>query len=78
MLCERSKISKALHGTWQSIVDLRAKRIQEEREALQELKRAKVKEQKEFEEMMKNGILIFLVCAVMVSSFGFVIYLASS
>lgn len=66
------------HGTWQSIVDLRAKRIQEEREALQELKRAKVKEQKEFEEMMKNGILIFLVCAVMVSSFGFVIYLASS
>ena len=36
--------------TWQSIVDLRAKRIQEEREAIAAAKRRKREEAKEFEE----------------------------
>ena len=40
--------------TWQTIVDLRAKKIQEEREAIAAAKRRKREEAREFEETMKQ------------------------
>lgn len=63
--------------TWQEIVDIRAKRIQEEREAIAEAKRQKRQAQKQFEESLKQfaiasgviggavGLLIFLFVIIL-------------
>jgi hypothetical protein len=53
-------------GTWQSIVDLRAKRIQEAKEAAAAARKQKLKEQKEFLENIKAvgisiGVIIITV-----------------
>lgn len=45
-------------NTWQEIVDLRAKRIQEERERLAEIKREKARKEKEFMDNIKNGAIL--------------------
>ena len=45
-------------GTWQSILDLRAKRIQEEREARRLRAIQKRKEEQEFWEQMKTFAII--------------------
>jgi hypothetical protein len=55
------------HGTWAGILAERAKRIQEAKEAEAEAKRQKMKEAKEFEEMMQQ---ILLVGAVVLMAFG--------
>jgi hypothetical protein len=47
------------HGTWQSIINERAKRIQEAREAANEARRQKLIRQKEMEEIVKT---ILIVC----------------
>mgnify|MGYP001036891881 FL=1 len=47
------------HGTWQSIVNERAKRIQEAKEAATEVRRQKLIKQKEVEELVKT---ILIVC----------------
>jgi len=60
------------HGTWKSIVTERAKRIQEAKEAAAAEHRRKIQEAKEFEEMMKQ---IVLVAGVVVMSVGLFIYL---
>jgi hypothetical protein len=60
------------HGTWKSIVTERAKRIQEAKEAAAAEHRRKIQEAKEFEEMMKQ---IVLVAGVVVMSIGLFIYL---
>ena len=64
-------------NTWQEIVDIRAKRIQEEREAIAEAKRQKRQAQKQFEESFKQfaiaagviggavGLLIFLFVIIL-------------
>lgn len=64
-------------NTWQEIVDIRAKRIQEEREAIAEAKRQKRQAQKQFEESLKQfaiaagviggavGLLIFLFVIIL-------------
>jgi len=47
------------HGTWQSIINERAKRIQEAKEAATEIRRQKLIKQKEIEEIVKT---ILIVC----------------
>jgi len=54
-------------GTWQSIVDERAKRIQQAKEQAAIERRQREKEAQEFEEMMKQ---ILLVGAVVLMAFG--------
>lgn len=65
------------HGTWQSIVNERAKRIQEAKEAATEIRRQKLIKQKEVEELVKtilivSGALLFgglaITASVMYSS----------
>lgn len=46
------------HGTWRSIVEERARRIQEAKEAAAEAKRKKIQEAKEFEENLKQFFII--------------------
>ncbi len=55
------------HGTWAGILAERAKRIQAAKEAAAEARRQKIKEAKEFEEMMKQ---ILLIGAVVLMAFG--------
>jgi hypothetical protein len=53
--------------TWQTIVDTRAKRIQEERERVAQIKREKRAKEKEFEETLKQfGIIAAVVGAAIV------------
>ena len=59
--------------TWQSIVDLRAKRIQEEKERIAEAKRLAKQRQKENEEVIKQVAMIGGVIAVAVGLFVFLI-----
>src|SRR6056300_1467692 len=58
-------------STWQSIVDLRAKRIQEEREAVAAAKRRKREEAREFEEALKQFGIIACVVGAAISLFIF-------
>jgi hypothetical protein len=58
--------------TWQTIVDLRAKKIQEEREAIAAAKRRKREEAKEFEETLKQ---FGLVAGVLGAAIGLFIFL---
>jgi len=49
-------------GTWQSIVDLRAKRIREERERVLAEKKEKIRKQREFNEMLQQALIgVFVV-----------------
>ena len=57
--------------TWQLIVDTRAKKIQEEREAIAAAKRRKREEAREFEEMMKQLGIVALVVGVAIALFVF-------
>lgn len=57
------------HGTWAGILAERAKRIQEAKEAEAEAKRQKMKEAKEFEEMMQQILLIGAVVLMALGSF---------
>jgi len=60
------------HGTWKGIVDERAKRIQEAKEAAAAERRKKIQEAKEFEEMIKQ---IVLVGSVIFMAFGLFVLL---
>lgn len=60
------------HGTWKGIVTERAKRIQEAKEAAAAEHRRKIQEAKEFEEMMKQ---VVLVASVVVISIGLFVFL---
>jgi hypothetical protein len=59
-------------GTWQGIIDERARRIQAAKEAAAEERRKKIAEAKEFEETMKQ---VVLVTSVLVIAIGFFIFL---
>ncbi len=63
-------------GTWKSIVDERARRIQEAKEAEKKAKIEKAKEQKEFYEALKQGAVVFLVVATMLTAIIGTIWLA--
>ena len=60
------------HGTWKGIVAERAKRMQEAKEAAAAERRRKLQEAKEFEELMKQ---IVLIVGVAIMSIGLFIYL---
>jgi len=47
-------------GTWQQIINERAKRLQEEKQAIEEAKRLKLKKRKEMIDMLKIGALVIL------------------
>jgi len=58
-------------NTWKEIVDLRAKRIQEERERLAEIKREKIRKEKEFMANLKNGAMVVGSLLVTIGLFVF-------
>jgi hypothetical protein len=58
-------------STWQEIVDLRAKRIQEERERATQIRREKLAEAKEFEENLKQFGIYATVVGVAIGLFIF-------
>lgn len=55
-------------GTWQSIVDLRARRIREEREAREQARREKIRKQREFNEMLQQALIGVLVVGGMLGA----------
>ena len=57
--------------TWQTIVDLRAKRIQEEKERIAAAKRARIQQQKETIEAWKNASIVIGAILVAVGLFVF-------
>ena len=61
-------------GTWQSIVDERAKRIREAREAAEAARKEKIRKQKEFEDALTKGLVAVVVIGLMVGTFGFMIW----
>ncbi len=64
--------------TWQSIVDERAKRIQEAKEAALAARRQKLKEQEEFWEQVKMFAIIGIVGLAAICGFIFVILSATA
>lgn len=61
-------------GTWQTIVDERAKRIREEKERIAEIKREKIRKQREFEESAKQFAVAAIVAVGMIGLLGFAFY----
>jgi len=57
------------HGTWAGIIAERAKRIQEAKEAVADAKRKKLKEDREFEESLKQWIMAGVVLVLAVGLF---------
>ena len=63
-------------GTWQSIVDERARRIQEAKEAERQARIEARREQEEFMESLKQSLLVSLVVAIAIGLFfAFIIFL---
>jgi len=60
------------HGTWKSITEERARRIQAAKEAAMQAKREKLRQQRELEETIKNVVLTLTVVVV---AFGFFVFL---
>ena len=66
-------------GTWKGIVDERARRIQQAKEAEAQARRERIKKQKEFEENLKQGFMILLAILLTVGLFiGLMITIANS
>ena len=65
------------HGTWASIIAERAKRIQEAKEAAAAAKRKKLKEDREFEENLKQwimaGVVLVLALGLFVGMFTVIV-----
>ena len=59
------------HGTWQSIIDERARRIQAAKEAAAVERRKKIQEAKEFEEAIKSFLLVATIVCVSLGLFVF-------
>ena len=59
-------------GTFKSILDLRSKKIREEKEALAEARRIQRRKQKETEEAIKSAMI---VCVVIVFAIGLLVFL---
>ena len=63
-------------GTWQSIVDERARRIKEAKEAERQARIEAKREQEEFMESLKQSLLVSLVVAIAIGLFfAFIIFL---
>ena len=63
------------HGTWAGIIAERAKRIQERREAEAAAKRKKIQADREFEEGVKQFLLIGVIIAI---AFALIVFLMVS
>jgi hypothetical protein len=61
------------HGTWKSITEERAKRIREAKEAAAAAKKEKIRKQKELEDNIKTALGVFVLIAVIVGLFFFLI-----
>ena len=61
-------------NTWQTIVDERAKRIQEHKEEMARIKREKLREQAEFVEQMKMMAIILMAMKLGCGAFIYVMY----
>jgi hypothetical protein len=59
------------HGTWAGIIAERAKRIQEAKEQAAAARRKKIQESQEFEEMMKQVVLVGTIIVIAVGLFIF-------
>jgi len=59
------------HGTWAGIIAERAKRIQEAKEAAAAARRKQIQEAKEFEEMMKQFVLVGTIIVIVIALFVF-------
>jgi len=59
------------HGTWAGIIAERAKRIQEAKEAEAVARRKKIQKDREFEEMMKQAVLVGTIIVIAVGLFIF-------
>lgn len=59
------------HGTWAGIIAERAKRIQEAKEAAAAARRKQIQEAKEFEETIKQAVLIGTIVVIAVGLFIF-------
>ena len=59
------------HGTWKSIVDERAKRIQEAKEVAAAARRKKLEEARAFEEAAKQVALVATVIIISIVLFVF-------
>ena len=57
------------HGTWRSIVDERARRIREAKEAAALARKEEARKQKEFQENIKQAMMIITVILIMVGLF---------
>ena len=58
-------------GTFKSILDLRAKKIREQKEAEAEARKIKRQKQQELENTIKNGLIVFAVLGCAVGLFVF-------
>ena len=54
------------HGTWKSIVDERARRIQEEKAKAMEARRIQIQKAKELEELFQNILLVIAIVVAVV------------
>lgn len=63
-------------NTWQTIVDERAKRIQEHKEEMARIKREKLREQAEFIEQMKMMAIVLMAICVGAGAFIYVMYVS--
>lgn len=60
-------------GTWQSIVDLRAKKIREAKEEALRIKREKARAAKELQDMIIQGTMVLVIVSGMIAAFVYVI-----
>ena len=63
-------------NTWQTIVDERAKRIQEHKEEMARIKREKLREQAEFVEQMKMMAIVLMAICTGAGAFIYVMYIS--
>ena len=54
------------HGTWKSIVDERARRLQEEKAKAMEARRIQIQKAKEIEELFQNILLVIAIGVVLI------------
>ena len=54
------------HGTWKSIVDERARRLQEEKAKAMEARRIQIQKAREMEELFQNILLVIAIVVVLV------------
>ena len=65
------------HGTWKSIIDERAKRIQEEKDAVLEMKKEQRRRAAELAETMKQTFIVIMAILIGSVTIGAAIYFGS-